>query len=634
MLNVKYRNILRQLSMQSDWTPSTQLAKTNGISKRSVKTYIADINSMAEGLIIASKKGYKVDLKKLNSFFVYTNDVIPQSPSERTVYLLKRLVNSDVPLDLYDLSDELFVSEITLKNDLRKARKRLTEHRLELNMSGETIQISGNEKNKRKLMSSLLYREANDSFLDIDKLKASFEGFDIDCIRNVIAEVFSTCHFFTNDYALTNIVLHIAIAIDRMKNGFIFTEQMDGTANLDTENDIARIIADRLERNFGVKYSESEIRDLALLISSSGTSINFMHLQLSELEEVVGIRCINLIQKILEDLRNNYYIDIEDTDFLIRFTLHIKNLLLRLENKFTSKNPLTSTLKQNAPSIYDCAVHVSITIKKETGFTLNDDEIAYIAFHLGYALEMQKQANLKITCSILFPFYYNFNAQLMDKLKKHFNEDLLVQHVVTNESELNALNSELIISAVQLNSVPKVPFVLINPLFSSGDIFKVANKINELKELKRRDSFKQNISRIMDKLLFENTEQFLIQEDALKRMCEIMEQYEYVDSGFVLNVMEREAMSTTAFGRIAIPHAIKMNATKTGMFVLISKNGIQWGDFRVNLVLLISVNKDDRKLFHEIFDSLATILTKDGNISELLTADNYQNFMDILVKCY
>lgn len=634
MLNVKYRNILRQLSMQSDWTPSTQLAKTNGISKRSVKTYIADINSMAEGLIIASKKGYKVDLKKLNSFFVYTNDVIPQSPSERTVYLLKRLVNSDIPLDLYDLSNELFVSEITLKNDLRKARKRLTEHQLELNMSGEAIQISGNEKNKRKLMSALLYREANDSFLDIDKLKTSFEGFDIDCIRNVIAEVFSTCHFFTNDYALTNIVLHIAIAIDRMKNGFIYTEQMDGTANLDMENDIARIIADRLERNFGVKYSESEIRDLALLISSSGTSINFMHLQLSELEEVVGIRCINLIQKILEDLRNNYYIDIEDTDFLIRFTLHIKNLLLRLENKFTSKNPLTSTLKQNAPSIYDCAVHVSITIKKETGFTLNDDEIAYIAFHLGYALEMQKQANLKITCSILFPFYYNFNAQLMDKLKKHFNEDLLVQHVVTNESELNALNSELIISAVQLNSVPKVPFVLINPLFSSVDIFKVANKINELKEMKRRDSFKQNISRIMDKLLFENTEQFLTQEDALKRMCEIMEQYEYVDSGFVLNVMEREAMSTTAFGRIAIPHAIKMNATKTGMFVLISKNGIQWGDFRVNLVLLISVNKDDRKLFHEIFDSLATILTEDGNISELLNADNYQNFMDILVKCY
>jgi lichenan operon transcriptional antiterminator len=633
-MNVKYRNILRHLSMQNDWTSSTQLAKTIGISKRSVKTYISDINSMEEGLITSSKKGYKVDLEKLNPFLASTNEIIPQSPKERADYLLKCLVNADGPLDLYDLSDELYISEITLKNDLRKVRKRLVEHELELKVSVASIQISGNEKNKRKLMSSILFRETNDSFLDIDKLKASFEGFDIDYIRDVIAEVFSSYHYFTNDYALTNIVLHIAIAIDRMKNGFSYTEQVDEAVNLEKENELAHVIASRLEGNFGVKYSESEIRDLGLLISSSGTSINFMQLQLSELQDVAGIRCINLVGKILEDLETNYYIVIDDADFLIRFTLHIKNLLIRLENRFSSKNPLTSALKLNAPSIYDCAVHVSHTIKEETGFTMNDDEIAFVAFHLGYALEMQKQAHSKINCSILFPFYYNFNVQLMEKLKKHFGEDLLIQHVVTNESELSALNSDLIISAVQLNSVPKVPFVLINPFFSNIDINKVANKISELKEMKRKDSFKKNINRMMDQQIFENTESILTQEDALTRMCHIMEQHDYVDASFVLNVMEREAMSSTAFGRVAIPHAIKMNAKKTGMFALISERGIQWGDLTVNIVLLLCVNKEDRKLFHEVFDALATILTEDGNISQILTAEDYPSFVDNLVACY
>ncbi|MEH6907093.1 BglG family transcription antiterminator [Neobacillus drentensis] len=633
-MNVKYRNILRHLSMQNDWTSSTQLAKTIGISKRSVKTYISDINSMEEGLITSSKKGYKVDLEKLNPFLASTNEIIPQSPKERADYLLKCLVNADGPLDLYDLSDELYISEITLKNDLRKVRKRLVEHELELKVSVASIQISGNEKNKRQLMSSILFRETNDSFLDIDKLKASFESFDIDYIRDVIAEVFSSYHYFTNDYALTNIVLHIAIAIDRMKNGFSYTEQVDEAVNLEKENELAHVIASRLEGNFGVKYSESEIRDLGLLISSSGTSINFMQLQLSELQDVAGIRCINLVVKILEDLETNYYIVIDDADFLIRFTLHIKNLLIRLENRFSSKNPLTSALKLNAPSIYDCAVHVSHTIKEETGFTMNDDEIAFVAFHLGYALEMQKQAHSKITCSILFPFYYNFNVQLMEKLKKHFGEDLLIQHVVTNESELSALNSDLIISAVQLNSVPKVPFVLINLFFSNIDINKVANKISELKEMKRKDSFKKNINRMMDQQLFENTESILTQEDALTRMCHIMEQHDYVDASFVLNVMEREAMSSTAFGCVAIPHAIKMNAKKTGMFALISERGIQWGDLTVNIVLLLCVNKEDRKLFHEVFDALATILTEDGNISQILTAEDYPSFVDNLVACY
>jgi lichenan operon transcriptional antiterminator len=189
---------------------------------------------------------------------------------------------------------------------------------------------------------------------------------------------------------------------------------------------MANEMAQRLEVRFGVKYSEGEVRDLALLISSSGTSVNFMHLQLSDLQDVAGVRCLNLVEKILEDLRTNYYIVIEDADFLVRFTLHIKNLIMRLENHFVSKNPLTSTIKLNCPSIYDCAVHVSYTIKEETGFTMNDDEIAYVAFHLGYAIEMQKQAHSKITCSILFPFYYNYNVQLTDKLVKQFSEDILI----------------------------------------------------------------------------------------------------------------------------------------------------------------------------------------------------------------
>ena len=633
-MNIKYRNILRYLSTQTDWTSSTQLANSLGISKRSVKTYIAEINLMKNALITSSKKGYKVDLEKLNPFLNSIEETIPQTPNERVDYLLKCLVNEEGPLDVYDLSDELCISEITLKNDLRKVKKLLAEHNLELKISSDFIQIIGSEKNKRKLMSTILYGETNVNFLDIDKLKASFDGFNIDFIRDVIAEIFSSNNYFTNDYSLTNVILHIAIAIDRMKNGFSYSEQVDGEANLEKENSIANEIAGRFEEHFDVKYSDGEIRELALLISSSGTSINFMHLQLSELQDVAGLQCLNLVGKILEDLQSNYYIVIDHPDFLIRFTLHIKNLLLRLQNNFSSKNPLTSTIKLNCPLIYDCAVHVSHTIKEETGYAMNDDEIAYVAFHLGYALEMQKQANSKITCSILFPFYYNLNVQLTEKLTKHFGEDLLIQHVVTNERDLHAINSDLIISAVQLNTVPKTPFVVINPFFTSADQIKVTNKINEIKETKRKDSFRKNLEVIMDEQLFKIVHSAGTKEESLTMMCKRMEQLEFVDAGFLTNVKEREAMSSTAFGRIAIPHAIKMDSKKTGMFVFINNKGIEWGDLTVNLVILLSVSKENRRLFHDVFDSIATILTEDGNVSKILNATDYQSFIDLLVECY
>lgn len=182
--------------------------------------------------------------------------------------------------------------------------------------------------------------------------------------------------------------------------------------------------------------------------------------------------------------------------------------------------------------------------------------------------------------------------------------------------------------------MPKIPYVLINPFFTNVDQNKVSNKIRELKEAKRKDLFKKNIETIMNDQLFEIVHSVQNKEETLTLLCESFVEKEFVDSSFLTNVKEREAMSSTAFGRIAIPHAIKMNAKKTGMYALINSKGIVWDDLTVKLVLLLFVNKDDKRIYHDVFDSLATILTEDGNVSQIVSATDYQSFVDLLVACY
>ena len=97
---------------------------------------------------------------------------------------------------------------------------------------------------------------------------------------------------------------------------------------------------------------------------------------------------------------------------------------------------MTETLKKECPLIYDCAVQVSHVIQKEIGYTISEDEIAYIAFHLGYALEIQKQRTNKINCTILVPHYYNMNIQVMEKLQKNFSDDLEIQNILTSEKRV------------------------------------------------------------------------------------------------------------------------------------------------------------------------------------------------------
>ncbi|MGO3790610.1 MAG: HTH domain-containing protein, partial [Enterococcus gilvus] len=60
-MKVKYLPFLRYLNEQETWTPSSQLAEKFSLSKRTIKSYISEIQQNEPGLILSSNKGYRVD---------------------------------------------------------------------------------------------------------------------------------------------------------------------------------------------------------------------------------------------------------------------------------------------------------------------------------------------------------------------------------------------------------------------------------------------------------------------------------------------------------------------------------------------------------------------------------------------
>ncbi|MEC0184768.1 BglG family transcription antiterminator [Paenibacillus peoriae] len=634
-MKTHYIDLIQYLTEKSDdWISSKNLADKCDVSKRTIKSYISEINAIHHGLILSSNKGYKVNTDQVNRFLTSEQKAIPQTQSERMAYILKKLVQTNEPIYIYDLSDALFISESTLRLDLKLIKEKLGKNNLELQLSKDHIELQGREKDKRKLMSSILYEEANGSFIDIDKIKGFYKELNIDYIREVVVETFSAQHFFTNDYYLTNVIIHITIALDRMKHDFQF---LNKTVNYNVDNTaylIAKEIAFKLESYFHVTYPEEEITDLAILISCNATNVNFTQIEVSDLENIAGKDCIDLVSEIAIDLDKYYYISIADSDFITRFTLHVKNLLMRLKNHHSTKNPLTQTIKRECPLIYDCAVHASHVIKEKTGYIISDDEIAYLAFHLGYAIELQRQSNVKISCTVLFPLYYNMNVQIINKLQQYFGDDILIHSIVTDESDLNYATSDFIISSAQLHKIPEVPYVVITPFFIESDREKVSNKIFELKEQKKKNQFKIQLESFLDERHFYNSTALSGKEDVLRFICQIMNQDGYTDEDFWGKIMEREAMSSTAFGHVAIPHAIKMESRKTGMFIYLNPNGIKWDSSTVKIVLLLTISGEDRKIFRDVFDALATILTDDKNVNLLSSTHSFDDFINKLITCW
>lgn len=624
-------NLARLLLRTQDWILAKEISNQLGFSVRSVKSYIKEINSVYPEAILSSRNGYKSNFDILSNIFSQRKRNVVETQDERTVLLLKKLIDAKRPLDLYELCDFFFVSETTVRNDLNMAKEFANERNLIITTRKNKIQLEGKERDKRMLINDLLNLEAAETLFSFDSLTDIYGTEHTDIIREIVISTFFEYDYYTNDYLLNNIVLHVIIAMDRIQNNSHLDQTVEATIDDEKAYRIAKDIAKRVGDTYDTNYADTEINDLAILVSSSANPVNFMHVDIEQLERLIGEDSTKLVQKIIEEVKENYYIDLDDSNFKVRFSLHIKNLLLRLKNSTEVKNPMTKKIKKECPLIYDCAVNVSFIIEEHTGFRLSDDEIAYLSFHLGYAIEMYKESNLKINCCLLSPVYYNMNKEILDRLDQLYSEDLSIQNVITDEKNLDNINPELIISTVKLKTIPRMPYITINPFISVKDRENISRSIEKIKKAREVSSFKGNLNTIICPDLFFINSEVKTQEEVIKVLCAELEKNHYCEDTYLDHVLKREELSSTAFGKIAIPHSVKMIGKKTGMAVLINPNGIQWGQGKVYIVLLLCIQPNDKRLFHEIFDRLSDILTEDAVVQELIESRDYNHFTNNVI---
>lgn len=89
-------------------------------------------------------------------------------------------------------------------------------------------------------------------------------------------------------------------------------------------------------------------------------------------------------------------------------------------------------------------------------------------------------------------------------------------------------------------------------------------------------------------------------------------------------------MSSTAFEDAAVPHSLASNAKKSFISVVLCPQGMEWGTHTVHIVTLLGVHDDTRRMFADIFDHLIEILSEPAFLNELVTCQNYNDFIQKL----
>lgn len=617
------------------------LAGMLNVSERSIKNYIAEINYYEKGLIISSRKGYSIDSLKAKKVLDNYSKKLPQTSKERVNYIITKIItndaNGDKRTDLYKIADELYISFETVKKDLSKVKNRLLEFDLVISSVNSYVSLEGEELDKRKLLSLILYEEFSSNIMSLDIMKREFPDYDLELLQSIIQEECKKCHYFINDYALLHLVLDIIIGMDRIKKARISERSRnEGKYFGIREQKLSQNIATEIEKNFQISYNSVELEELTIILISHLMKVDFNTLSSDNIESVVGKECVQIVEEIRELLKKTYFIDTNNQEFIVKFTLHIKNLMTRMAHGYMTKNPLLEHIKNTCPLIFECAVEVADRLKEVTKYEINEDEIAYIALHIGGNLETQKSKRNIIRCIILFPQYYDFSNKMIEILKEHYGERLEIKTVITSIDEVKeAEKADLIISTIPVFETVRMEWVMITPFLSDRDFENIDDKIQKINLRKKKARLKKHLMQISNPKFFYKNQEFKNKQEAVRFMTEIMKQEGYVSDNYYNDIFDRENQASTAFGHIAVPHSMKMNANKTGMFVLLNeRKPLEWDRHLVSIVILLAVNEDERAIFHDVYDNLIVLLLEKNNASKVTGSRTYIEFIEAVVECF
>lgn len=617
------------------------------------------------------------DLEKLNNLVElnyqdFYSDKI--SNEERVLLILSDLCWSNKSLNIQDLADKYFVSRGTINSDLVSVKDYCEKNGINFySARGKGIGIDEDENSRRKHLIGIikefvkLNQNAN---LDMTIYGQWFDLNEINKIQKIINEVDRLYDISLTDVAYEALVVHIALSIERYKNGNIeedLTEQE--FKEIDSlQFKIAKRIIELINDEFGIELGKNEIYYIAVHIAAKSSAVVVKDKEGDNFLQYYCLRLINNVGILLN-------VDFSTDDHLFKSLFqHVCACQYRNENNILLSNPLKDELIRNYKDLFEVVKAVIIDVNEPNVIIQTDDEIAYVMLHFCTALKRIKKLTRPIKVLVVCATGIGTAELLALSLKDNFNfeiVDKLAKHKLSAKDFTGKV--DLIISTVPIESA--IPNIVVNPILKPKDIINIKNLISELpiknevadngfkisktavglKELLNKYSSEENEAILIDKLKHllsgEKEEKLYMLSDLLNRETvrlnvEVSDWQEavraagglLVDSGSItVEYIEEAIKNVKELGPyivitkgIALPHATNTKGVnKTSMSLVTLKTPVNFGNKNndpVDSVFMLATTDSSSHLgalqdLSEFLgdDDFLNTLRKDSKVEDILT---------------
>ncbi|ELI1752901.1 BglG family transcription antiterminator [Listeria monocytogenes] len=620
------KEILAYLHKQENkWVTSNELAAFCECTTRTIRNNISKINEATPNLIRSAKQGYQINQRI--PFELQTESDVTERKSKLLLELIK---NSTKGVDLFELADILYISEVTLKKDIQQLKNELKEANVQIVTSKDRIKLIGKERAKRKYMISLLYEEGGYRESIKSRIQEMIEFVSIDKLQNIVKEVLAEESITTNQYSMMNIVLHYAISIVRIQQGNTLIEtQKTLIRKHSKEYEISKKIAKILSEEYQIHFSEAETKQLGLLYVGlqNEQSANANH---GELDQFVDKKIIEALKSVLANVEETYLIDLQNEQLFIKLAIHVQSLYYRSRYKAYTRNLSLLDIKTSYPVTFDIAVYISSLLQEKLAIDFNEDEISFIALHIGSFLESENRDDIRLEIGLLIEDYHDLRTNMLKKLRARFENEATIKLIENEDSEENF---DIILTTNRDIALEKAGSIFIHPLLTTKDIKKISNRIQTKKKILENHIRGQQIDRYIVRSLYANQidPSELTPAKIREQMISKMEKQTFVTPEFKEKVEKRERMAPTSFpSGIAIPHSIKNDALQSGVSIMTLQEPIYWNDVKIKIIALVAISKKDATEFNDFFEKFVEIVSEPINTKRLSMAESFKEFIQKL----
>lgn len=475
-VNVSYRTALRELNIIESW-----LNKKNITLEKKKGTGIR---------LCLNKKGkeeLKQDILQEKADMVYL-------PEQRQVLLKAELLKNPEITKLYTLTRLLDVTEGTISADIDKLESWMKKFNLMITKKpGLGIYVKGSEMSIRSATISFIYEQfheaeiiniiLNKENLNLDLINSRvnqgiLEIMDINNIelsKKLLDNMEKQMNYRFPDNSYIGLVIRISITIHRCRMGFFINElgEFREKVQMDKIYEMVKVWYRTYEDRLPKSIPEEEF--YYLVIHIRGAEIQ-EDLEQDLLLEAEDNKIMELTREVIYIAERETGIYLEDNEKLLSgLSKHLNLAIYRIKMRLDIMNPLLEDIKEMYPDIFQTAAKCAAYIEEKEGIKIPEDEIAYLATHIGAAMKDESKTLRIYRAAIVCTNDIGAVQLLVSKIESVFPNIQIMDIISVMDIELTQLakkHIELIITTVELK-LKQIPSVLVNPILNEEDKVRI-----------------------------------------------------------------------------------------------------------------------------------------------------------------